>query len=169
MSMAIFDPRRLVRSLLAAACALLLVACRGAGDPYLEEYVTNRPPEAVITGVYFFKWQTAGQDVPTQVDLDDARLTLHADGTYTAVGLPIFRPTNDAFAFDKIVSAQGAWQLDARGAVADGDTFRAIWGVRFDGQIEYDFAYLTGPQNPQGLMFHAGAPTADAVVYFARE
>lgn len=149
------------------AVVLLLTACR-SGDPYLEEYVTSRPAEATVAGVYFFKWQTASRDDPSGVNLERARLTLNPDGTFTAVDVPIFRPTNDSFAFDQLASGEGTWQLATRGAIADGDSFREIWGVRLDGPLAYDFAHLTSATAPHGLLIHAGVPTAGAVVYFAQ-
>jgi hypothetical protein len=155
-------------SLLAVAALLLLAACRGGGDPYLEEYATSRPAEAGLSGVYVLKWQTATREDPPEVALDRARITLNADGTFTAENLPIFRPINDGFAFDELVDVQGAWQLETRGAVADGDTFREIWGMRLTGPLEYDFAYITGSAAPHGLLIHTGAPASGAAVYFVR-
>jgi hypothetical protein len=155
-------------SLFAVAALLLLTACRGGGDPYLEEYVTSRPAEAGLIGVYILKWQTATKDDPPEVALDRARIMLNADGTFTADNLPIFRPINDGFAFDKLVNVQGTWQLETRGAVADGDTFREIWGMRLTGPPEYDFAYLTGSAESHGLLIHTGAPASGAAVYFVR-
>jgi len=160
--------RRIGPTLL-VACALLLAACGGGGDPFLEEYATTRPAEAALVGDYRLQWQTAVKTDPADVDLDRARLTLAADGTFRAVAVPIFRPINDGFAFDKVVDAQGRWQLAPHGAVADGDSFRNIWGVQFDGPLVYGFAYVTGRNAPHGLIIHTGAPTTGAVVYFARE
>jgi hypothetical protein len=151
-----------------AAAALLLTACRG-GDPYLDEYATSRPAETALVGAYRMQWQTATQDDPAALASAPARLVLAADGTFRAEGLPIFRPTNDAFAFDKLTDAEGRWELTTRGAVADGDSFLEIWGVRFTGGFDYDFAYVTGKQAPHGLLIHAGAPTRNAALYFVRE
>ncbi|MCX6018001.1 MAG: hypothetical protein NTZ50_05750 [Chloroflexi bacterium] len=148
------------------ALALLLVACSSV-DPYLSEYVLSRPAEAELVGRYHLKWQTAQKEDPPEVQLSRVSLELRSDGTFVAENVPVWRPINDGFALDRIVSTQGRWRVESLGSVADGASFREIWGVRFD--TPFGFANATGAAAPYGLLFHAGAPITGAASYYTRE
>ena len=157
---------RLALSRLLLLC-LLLTAC-GGGDPFVAEYVTDRPNEAVLPGVYHFKWQTLTDDDPA--DFQGARITveIRADGSFSAENLPLWRETTAGqYQLERLATLNGNWRIEARGVVADGDSFRDIWTLNL-GQPA-GRTHLTKAAAPHGLLFQYGTPHSGDVMYFEQD
>jgi hypothetical protein len=155
---------RAVLTRLAPILLLLLSAC-GSDDPFVAEYVTTRPDESVLPGVYVFKWQTLTDDDPPAFNGARIAITLRADGTFSADNLPLWRETAPAqHELERLANLSGNWKLAAFGVVADGDRFRDIWTLDFGPPAK--FANLTKASAPHGLLFTFGDPDNGDVMYF---
>jgi hypothetical protein len=115
-----------------------------------------------VVGTYVLARETiSGIDA---VDLAGRRcaLTLRADGTFLAEGIPPWdTEATGRKVLEKLVSGSGTWRIDTVGAVDDGWQRKPIWGVYLDSSsVKLEPPALTGSKAPSGLIFAIVDPDA---------
>ncbi len=165
--------RPMMRSIFFAALVLPLLACACQYDPYAYLFTTEKPKAEDLVGTFLLKEQTLAAGGLSVLEGKQARIELHADGTFTASDFPHWRTAKGAYEFDEFQAITGKWEIGRVGGVSNGvDQVKDAWGIYIRDTIPDQgstfYTNFTGNKPPYGLIFTYGDPDSGAVMIFEK-
>ena len=139
---------------------LFCCVCPLCGPPY----VTERPSESDIVGVYALTDQTLTEERLDILQGNVCEIELRPDGTFAATNFPEWEEVGILrYELDRLVSLEGEWNLQIVGSVGYNWGVESIWGVDFAGAI--DSAELVGFGPPYSIHFVFDPDGIDAMIF----
>ncbi len=151
---------------------LMLAVCLSACqyDPDAGSYVTTKPADSDVVGIYQFERQYVNR---SETIAGHPVIVLSADHTCEITDFPdwIAGSGIDTWKLDGSHSAKGTWSIEGVGGVDDGwGKEKTSYGIRFDDSIRFRNCNcnLTLANGKRGLCFGYGDPDSGKSMTYIR-